>query len=170
MLQKQDGNLVAAADGVILDGLDDLKQELSVLHAWEYNGGLQGIVSEHVPHKASVDVEPDLRPGIILIGSIMLVGIGPQNIGVPCVDLVGSVVLLDIAPSAEDVFEYVKIVAMDPFDLIISVDIADPGHVRREAGVLLSNEDRLLFVCMLVDILFHFGISPAAYLGCFGHE
>ena len=43
MLQEQDSDLVAAADGVILDGPDDLKQELSVLHAWEYNGGLQRI-------------------------------------------------------------------------------------------------------------------------------
>lgn len=130
MLQEQNGNLIAAADGVVLDGFDDFQEEIPILDTWKHNSGFQGIVRKHMPHKASVDVEPDLCPGVILIGPVMLVGIGPQNICVPGVDLIGFVVFLDIAPAAEDVLKDIKVVAVDPFDLIIPVYIGNSGHVR----------------------------------------
>lgn len=79
--------------------------------------------------QVSLTVEPDLYPGIIMVGIIVMKRTGMQNVGISCREPGQSAIKFHIAGSLQHAFKYIMI-SVESSDVVIRIAVADPGGKR----------------------------------------
>ena len=72
------------SEGSFFQLLKDLHQVIAFPEIPDAAVEAELIITEQMTDQVSLTVEPDLYPGIIMVGIIMMKRTGMQNVGIPC--------------------------------------------------------------------------------------
>ena len=132
VMMKKESQFASAVNRVFFHNGKGFHEIFFVLEIFHVAVGIQVVVRKQMLHQHAANVEPDLGPGVVGVGIVVMIGAGVENVSGSCSQGYFPVVKVHMAPPADDVFEDIM-VAVGAQNMIIGIR---KGDTRRQRGKL----------------------------------